>query len=529
VASVLGILSLVISLRQSWAATPGLLSVLTLLLLSLLAFDPALAREEETGLPIIDSGTATADLDSRRVPIRYSMTIAGPLVQVRPLIDALGGELRVGPLGESHELSLNDRSYAFGPPSDALTFDEEIVNLSQAAIRGPAGAEVPLDLLDNIYGHQLGYEFSWNAGARSLMVRNRPARELDMEFNLVHVQGVTTVVFQFPVRPRYRLRESGNTVVVELVGDRLGAHTAKPTPNDELVRNIGLATNGIRLRLAPGTVAEDYVLEDPFRLVFDVFRGSQRASSDDTTSPAAPPNLRRQRTSGIRTIVLDPGHGGSDTGAISSSGLEEKRLTLQLARLVKEMLERRLPVRVVLTRDRDGELPLEARAALANQYKGDLFVSLHLNSAHGSSANGAETYFLSLEATDEAAAMAASAENGGTRNGDPLFDLQLLLWDLAQSQHLARSQTLAKLIQEELNLTLELRNRGVKQAPFRVLMGVAMPAVLVEFGFLSNPSEESKLQDPEYRLSLAEALVDAISRYRAGVQGIPEGREEAVR
>ena len=192
------------------------------------------------------------------------------------------------------------------------------------------------------------------------------------------------------------------------------------------------------------------------------------------------------------------------------------------------MLEERLPVRVVLTRDNDGELPLEARAALANQYKGDLFVSLHLNSAHGSSANGAETYFLSLEATDEAAAMAAAAENVGSQDGDPLFDLQLLLWDLAQSQHLAHSQTLAKLIQEELNLALDMRNRGVKQAPFRVLMGVAMPAVLVEFGFLSNPSEETKLRDPQYRLSLAEALVDAISRYRAGVSSVPGGQEEAM-
>lgn len=509
-----------ISLRQTWTAT--------LVLLSLLALDPAFGREEETGLPIIDSGVAAVDLESRRLSVRYSMTIAGPLVQVRPVIDALGGELRVGPLGESHQLTLNDRSYAFGPPSDALTYDEEIVNLSQAAINGPAGAEVPLDLLDNIYGHQLGYEFSWNAAARMLMVRNRPARELDMEFNLVHVQGVTTVVFQFPTRPRYRIRDSGSTIFVELVGDRLGAHTARGTPKDELVRNIGFASNGIRLQLAPGTVAEDYVLDDPFRLVFDVFRGA-RGAAEDSAAPATPPNLRRQRGSGIRTIVLDPGHGGSDTGAVSRSGLEEKRLTLQLARSVKHLLEQRLPVRVVLTRDGDGELPLEARAALANQYKGDLFVSLHLNSAHGSSANGAETYFLSLEATDEAAALAAEAENIGSQDGDPLFDLQLLLWDLAQSQHLARSQTLAKLIQEELNLALDMRNRGVKQAPFRVLMGISMPAVLVEFGFLSNPSEETKLRDPQYRLSLAEALVDAISRYRAGVQGIREGQEEAVR
>jgi N-acetylmuramoyl-L-alanine amidase len=512
------------SSRQRWAAAVAALS-----LTSVLVAAPAAARDEDRGLPIIDSGVAAVDLGTRRVQAHYSMTIAGPLVQAQPLIEALGGELRVGPLGESYELTIEDRTYHFGPPSDALTWNEEIVNLSQAAIMGPAGAEVPLDLLDNIYGHQLGYEFSWNAAARMLMVRHQPARELDVEFNLVHVQGVTTVVFQFPTRPRYRVRQSGNTVFVELVGDRLASRSARPTPQDELVRNIGMASNGIQLRLAPDTVTEEYVLDDPFRLVFDVFRGSRRATEDEPATAPAPPNLRRQRGSGVRTIVLDPGHGGGDTGAVSLSGLQEKRLTLQLARSVKEMLEDRLPVRVVLTRDGDSELPLEARAALANQYKGDLFVSLHLNSANGSSANGAETYFLSLEATDEAAALAAAAENVVSEDGDPLFDLQLLLWDLAQSQHLAHSQTLAKLIQEELNLALEMRNRGVKQAPFRVLMGVAMPAVLVEFGFLSNPDEEARLQDPEYRQSLANALVDAISRYRATVQDIPGRQEEAVR
>ena len=120
-----------------------------------------------------------------------------------------------------------------------------------------------------------------------------------------------------------------------------------------------------------------------------------------------------------------------------------------------------------------------------------------------------------------AAASAAAAENApapGAGEGpeeDPLYDLQLILWDLAQSHHLAESQRLAGLIQEELNTTLSLRDRGVRQAPFRVLMGAAMPAVLVELGFLSNSQEEARLQDPAYRAELVEALVRAVTRYRA--------------
>jgi N-acetylmuramoyl-L-alanine amidase len=202
------------------------------------------------------------------------------------------------------------------------------------------------------------------------------------------------------------------------------------------------------------------------------------------------PAPTRRRNDGIRTIVIDPGHGGSNIGTEGPAGTLEKELTLQLARTLRSHLQRRLPVRVVLTRNEDAELPLDTRVAVANQQKADLFISLHLNSSPGHGAQGAETYFLNLVASDERAAQAARSENAA---GDPLTDLQLILWDLAQSHHMAESQRFAGLIQEELNEALELRNRGVKQAPFRVLMGAAMPAVLVELGFLSNPREEERL------------------------------------
>ena len=197
-------------------------------------------------------------------------------------------------------------------------------------------------------------------------------------------------------------------------------------------------------------------------------------------------------------------------------------MTLLLAQSLKTALEARLPVRAVLTRTEDAQLPLTTRSALANQFKADLFISIHLNSSFGNGAQGTETYFLATQASDERAAASAAAENAGGEaaaapagEGDPLYDLQLILWDLAQSHHLSESQRLANLIQAELNTTLGLRDRGVKQAPFRVLMGAAMPAVLVELGFLSNPAEESKLLQPTYRAQLIQALVRAVERYRA--------------
>jgi N-acetylmuramoyl-L-alanine amidase len=277
----------------------------------------------------------------------------------------------------------------------------------------------------------------------------------------------------------------------------------------------------LRLTLAPDAVAEDYTLEKPFRLVFDVYR-----SDGAPVAAIAPAERKQPRGEGVHTIVIDPGHGGSNIGAQGPTGTLEKDLTLQLANTLKSQLQRSLPVRVLLTRDEDAELPLGTRVAMANQQKADLFISLHLNSSPASDAHGTETYFLSLVASDEFAARTAEAENAA---GDPLTDLQLILWDLAQSHHLAESQRLAGLIQEELNEELELVNRGVKQAPFRVLMGAAMPAVLVELGFLTNPREEERLLDPLYRTRLADALVDALSRYKAIREGVPPAAEETLR
>jgi N-acetylmuramoyl-L-alanine amidase len=220
----------------------------------------------------------------------------------------------------------------------------------------------------------------------------------------------------------------------------------------------------------------------------------------------------RQRGRRIETIVIDPGHGGSDTGAVGPAGTEEKGLTLALGRALRRQIESRLAVRAILTRNLDTELPLDTRSAIANQNKGDLFISIHLNSSPRPSSSGAETYFLSLDPSDEGAAESARLENRAG-NGDPLYDLQLMLWELAQTSYMESSQRLAGFVQSELNTTLGLRNRGVKQAPFRVLVGAAMPAVLVEFGFLSNPSEEKRLLDADYRAALVDSLVRAVSRY----------------
>lgn len=482
---------------------------------------------QEDLLPVYESGIATLKLGTREIPIGYAVTPLGPVFSLHAVVANLGGGLKLGPMNQSHELEVGTATFTFGPDSAVVTEGTEIYPIGQRPRPAEDGLKVPIDLLETVYGEQMSYDFQWDAASRTLSVEKLPARTIQAEVDLVHVQGVTTVVLQFPTRPRYRIRRSAGQVAVEFVGDRLETQPIRSTPADQMVQQILQTPRSIRLVLSADAEANDYTLLEPFRIVFDIYKSSTSAAPD--VAQATPPTRR----DAIQTIVIDPGHGGSDTGAVGSRGIEEKTITLLLAQALRSRLEERLPVRVVLTRADDAELPLDTRTALANQQKADLFISLHINSVHGASARGAETYFSSLQASDESAARSAETENlaGGNPaddGGDPLYDLQLILWDLAQSHYLAESQRLAALVQEELNEALGLKNRGVKQAPFRVLLGAAMPAVLVECGFISNPEEEERLLDPAYRADLVNSLVRAVTRYRAQREGLDIPLDEAT-
>jgi N-acetylmuramoyl-L-alanine amidase len=453
-------------------------------------------------------------LDGRDLAVPVTITPGGPLFALKPLVESLGGQLTADGAGESFNLKIEATEVVTGIGNAIITVGEEIVSLSQPPVRGDAGPLVPLDFLRRTWGAVSGYSFDWRPEESRLVISRREAREIKVALDVVHLQGMTTVVLQFPETPRYRINRQAGSIEVQLLADRLAPPVRKRV-DDTLVQDVTFAPQQVRIQLAADAEAESYLLDNPFRLVFDVHRKSA------APVPAGPNAAAADLHSSTRTIVIDPGHGGTETGAISPGGIKEKELTLALARDLEARLVRRLPVRVVLTRGDDSKLPLDARTAIANQNKADLFVSLHLNSSLGSGAHGAETYFLSSQATDTRAENAATAENTGgagaapaaAETGQETQDLQMILWDLAQSHHLAESQRFAGLVQAELNQALELKDRGVKQAPFRVLMGAAMPAVLVELGFISNPEEEAKLQSPAYQAELVEALVRAIGRY----------------
>lgn len=464
-------------------------------------------------------GTGELVVEQQSRPLDWAMTTAGPLVALTPVVARLGGQLEPAALGEGYGLLLGESKTLLAPGSPSLTIGDEILALSQAPVVVDGELFVPIDLLQRTFGAVLGIGFEWKDGG-SLRVNRPQARDLPLAVDLVNLQGISTLVLRFPEPPRYRVRVRQGGVDVELLGDRVIAPARKEWGDDPLVREIGIASDRIRIELAPGCRADHYELREPFRLVFDIVHQDEAVPGAPAAGGATAPRRRE-----LRTIVLDPGHGGSETGAIGPAGTAEKELTLQIAQELQGRLAQRLGTKVLLTRTEDVDLGLDDRAALANQNKADLFVSIHLNSSPRGGARGAETYLLSLKASDQRAASTAEVENlaaptPGAEGLDP--GLQLILWDLAQSQHLAASQRLAAVIQEELNTELQLTDRGVKQAPFRVLMGAAMPAVLVELGFISTREEEEKLRTPAYRAALAEALVRAISRFKAETEGSAE-------
>ena len=258
-----------------------------------------------------------------------------------------------------------------------------------------------------------------------------------------------------------------------------------------------LEGNALTLTLAPGIeVAATYPLSDPPRFVLRL-AGAQPLAGVETGRSGP-------------LVVLDPGHGGDDRGAIGPHGELEKDLTLQIARLTAARLQA-AGVTARLTRDGDEAVALTDRTALANRLRADVFVSIHANASLARGAHGAETYFMSAEATDSHAAQAAATENASA----PQDTVQLILWDLAQTANLNESALLARVVQERLNALQEIRDRGVKQAPFVVLTGATMPAVLVEVGFLSNPDEAARLTARPGGEALAAAMVEALTAYLA--------------
>jgi N-acetylmuramoyl-L-alanine amidase len=318
---------------------------------------------------------------------------------------------------------------------------------------------------------------------------------------------------------------------VDLKQSRLGKNIKKKIPiNDDLLldaRAGQFSKDSVRVvvDIKSFETYKIFSLKDPFRIVIDVW-----GSIDEKSSTRIKPHLTlkqkgklptsalaKQLALGISRIIIDPGHGGRDYGASGYlKGVYEKDVVLQISQRLAKKIRRELDCQVFMTRDRDTFLTLEERTAIANTKNADLFISIHTNSHRNRKAFGIETYFLNLATDDEAIRVAAIENATSTKN---ISDLQSILFDLVQNAKINESSRLAGHVQSAMVSHLKgkrysrIKDKGVKQAPFYVLLGAQMPAILVETSFISNPRECKRLVNPKYQERLCEAIVQGIRKY----------------
>jgi N-acetylmuramoyl-L-alanine amidase len=348
---------------------------------------------------------------------------------------------------------------------------------------------------------------------------------------------------------------SPDRVYFDLYKARLSPSVGQKTVpiEDGLLKSVRAAQNTddvVRLVLdADG--AKDYsaqLLSDPYRLVIDVHAQPMPAAKRGLSSDAArdnganaPPeasasrggqlSLTRELGLKINRIAIDPGHGGDDTGTVGPHGLLEKNLCLDVALRLGQLIEENIAgAEVIYTRKDDRYVPLEKRTAIANGANADLFISIHANSSDSREARGVETYYLSLSASQESMEF-ATRENALAQSS--LHDLPELIKKITRNEKIAESKQLAVDIQNSLSQRLQLvsrreTNRGVKQAPFIVLTGANMPAVLSEISFVSNASDESLLLGSAQRQRVAEGLYRGVAAYLDSLRSLPRKKQKLV-
>jgi N-acetylmuramoyl-L-alanine amidase len=443
--------------------------------------------------------------------------------------DYLAVDELAAPFGTAAREAAGGLTLTAGGRTIVVTADQTVVSVAGRLVSLPAPAlkrdnrwYVPLDFLPRALSPALDTRLDLRRPSRLLVTG-----DLRVPRIVTRVESGSTsasVTFEItPVTPAKVATEAGR-IVVQFDADALDLLV--PTlPQQAFLSAITLADSGSAVILSTGPRYGAYRSSSSqpdassSRLTVDLLPATTdlAGAAAAAAPPADPvrPSVTLTPSTGLRTVVIDPGHGGEELGAQGPRGTLEKDITLAVSRRLRTLIESRLGLRVFLTREDDRTISHDDRSAFANSHQADVFLSVHANAAVRPAIQGAEVYYLSVERADaearkraEDAAITLPALGGGTRTID------LILWETAQSRYLEQSSTLAALIEEGLRARVGMSPRAVQQAPFRVLVGANMPAALVEIGYLSNPEQEQQLAGAAYQDRVAEALFDAIVKFR---------------
>ncbi len=431
----------------------------------------------------------------------------GPKVEVLPILELVGAEARFSPAAGTYGVVFGEHVIQFAVDHKVLLVNGELREAREVPVASPGGVAVSLSYLERWLLSPLGFHLEPIPLGYRIARGARFADPVSVRPVAADFGTTTTLVLTLgrPVDIDVEESEPG-TLTVRFADGSPQLDNSVPF-RSRRVRSLTSSDQDLFINLASGIgLISWHPLDTPPRITLEL--GPARPTP--TPAPVRAPIVTRM---GPRPVVIDPGHGGDDIGATSPTGVTEKEVVLAVARRLARVLESRGHA-VRLTRDGDSSRALTDRTALANRLDATVFISLHANASTVASVAGAETYYMSLDgASDAAAAATADLENRAGSSSDGRSPLDLILWDLAQADVLNESSKLALRVQGRLNARLGLRDRGVKQAPFVVLTGATMPAILVEVGFLSNPSEAERLTQPDSQQQIAEALAAGIEDF----------------
>ena len=459
---------------------------------------------------------------TRQLP--FTTTNNQDVVALDEVARLFGLTLREDQLAGGVTLTAGTRTVIVTAAQPVVSVAGRLVSLSAPPVKQGDRWLVPIDFVQRAAGPALDIRMEVRRPSRLVIVGD--IRVPRVVSRVEATPTGTTVTFDATPGTPARVTVESGRLVAAFEADALDL--AMPSvPPQEFLQGVqpGDAPGSIRLNTGPKFAVHRATTSQPdpgsSRLMIELLPAGADAPAGAPTPPAPlptdlPPLPLPMPTPGVRAVAIDPGHGGEEVGARGAGGTEEKAVTLAIARRLRTLIESRLGLRVYLTRDDDRMLTLDERSAYANSQKADVFISIHANGALRPAIRGAEVFYLSaghgpgdLMNQGEGASTILPTLGGGARAID------LIRWDSAQARYLDQSATFANLVEQALRARVEMSPRAVQPAPFRVLVGANMPAVLVEVGYLSNAEQEQALNSGLYQDRIAQSLYDAVAQFRA--------------
>jgi N-acetylmuramoyl-L-alanine amidase len=416
-------------------------------------------------------------------------------------------------------VSYKGRTIILTPEQSLASVAGRLISLPAPPARNGQRWLVPMEFISRALAPIYDLQLDLRKASRLLVIGDVRVPRVTVRYDSLGASARLTV----DVTPRATatVSQEGETLTIRFDADALDVPTP-PLPAQapqSLVQGARLVEPAtIVVQLGPrfaGFKANTEPVDTTMRVEIDVLSAtSEPTPATPGATPATPelPPALTSPSSHLRTVTIDPGHGGNDEGVHGTNGAKEKDLVLAVSRRAKAAIEARLGVRVLLTREDDRNVPIDERTAIANNNKADLFVSVHANASLRPAATGASVYVAAFEKTAEQGAATIGGRvptfGGGSR------EIDLVFWDLAQTQHVAQSTAFANILEQLLHDRVPLTTPPVDRAPLRVLESANMPAVLLELGYLTNPDQEKLIASDAFQNAVVSSLVEAVVRFR---------------